>query len=53
MASSMAKEARNSPTADLSRTCSNEGSGKNKHGNGMPLTESKVGPMQPIHHGCE
>jgi len=52
MASSMAKEARNSLTVDSSRTCSNGGSGEDEHRNGVLLTEGRVGPMQPIYHGC-
>jgi len=46
MTSSVAKKARNAPTAGSSRICSNGGSGENKHRNGALLTEGRVGPMQ-------
>jgi len=47
----MTKKARNAPTAGSSRACSDGENREDKCRNSMPPTESRVSPMQHIHHG--
>jgi len=53
MASSMAKEARNTSTAGTDKTYSNRRSKENKCSDDMPSTEGKVCTMKSIYHRSE
>jgi len=53
MASNMAKKAGNALAAGANRAYSNGRSRKDKHGNGAPLAEGRVGATQPICHGSK
>jgi len=48
---SLAKEAGNVSTAGDNKAYSNKESGKNRGGNGMPPTEGRVCPKEPLCHG--
>jgi len=52
-ASSLAKEAGSTLTADSSRAGSDERSRKDKCGDGAPSAEGRVGSTQLICHGCK
>ena len=49
--SSMAQETRNTSTVGANRAYSNEESGKNECGNGIPSTKGRVCATKPICHG--
>ena len=53
MATSLAKEARNTSIVGDNRVCSNGGSGKNRYGNGMPSIKGRGCPKEPLYHRCE
>jgi len=51
MTLSVAEEARNALSAGDNRACSNRRSRENECSNDIPITEGKIGTMQPICHG--